>query len=322
MKIGGLSTRVTLLYGVALALSACGEGSPGTQPITTIPPTGTPTPSPTTTPTPSPTPTPAGPVIGQAGVGDTMRGPLVCGQAGTLSFGPPSNGLENIISLASIFIATDISVVYNAADTYTMTIGGSVPASNPKPAIKRTSTTGVYDYFREGTGEFEIYRNAASPKLANVTIGRVSDNSRVCFFGLGGPAAYARPSGLSTKDFTGIADGIAMEGGTNYRLFGSATTARVDYVSARVDIRIEFRGYESAFGHFLDAPRSDTRVATGTATLGTNGIFEGTVTSADGYTGPVRGQLYGATAGGLTMAYALRKSTTDVAFGMAGLDAN
>ena len=325
MRQRPVSIRILLLGSAIFALGGCGGGGgddSGGAPITIINP-----PTPPATPTPSPpatgtTPATA-PAIGLAGIGDTLKGPMACGQAGTLFFNVNPRALDRIGSLASIFLVPELSLTYTAVDTYGLAIGGVAAANPPIPSIKRTSRSGVYDYFQQDAGEFELYRNATTSRLNTVTIGRVSDATRICFFGLGGPTAYARPAGLSTKDFTGFADGIAIDAtGVNYRLFQSVTTARVDYVAARVELRLDLRGRESAFSGFATQPVAGGSVATGTATLANNGVFEGNVTTADGYSGTVRGQLYGTGASGLTVAFNLRRTGSELAFGAAGLDAN
>lgn len=327
--------RMALLCSVLGMANGCGDdsGDGATPTVIATPtpsPSATPTTTPSTTPSPSPspspsstgTPTPSVPPLALANVGETLRGPLACGQAGRLTFALTPPALLRIESLASVFQAGDIDIAYKAADTYELSIGGTVAATRPDPSIKRPSVGGVYDYFQKDSGEFEVYRNATADRLTNVTLGRVSDQSRVCFFAVGGPAAYVRPASVSTRDFGGFADGVATDDtGTNFRLFQSPATARVDYTSGRVDIRMELRGRELAFNGFTDQPVAGSQVATGSATLGADGVFEGTLTTPQGFTGTVRGRLHGASPTGMTLAFAMRKSTVEFAIGSAGLDA-
>ena len=323
--------RIALLCGALSIVSGCGDESDDATPApgATATPSPSPSPSPTSpapspSPSPSPSPTPSptssAPPVALARVGDTLRGPMACVGASLEFTGTPPR-LSKIRTLASIYLANTIAINYTALDTYAITIGGTA-AANPNPATKTTSATRVYDYFNGGEfGEFELYRNAAT-SLTNVTLGRISSRENVCFYAAGGPAAYAAPGGATTRDFAGFADGIATDDtGANYRLFQSPATVRVNYAGGTVDIRMELRGRDLPFSTFIDVPVAGSEVATGTTALRSDGTFEGTVSTPGGFTGNVRGQLYGASPTGMALAFWMRKSTVEFAVGSAGLDA-
>lgn len=327
--------RAALLCGIVGLATGCGgdsdDGSPAptaTAPAPSPSPSPSPSaPAPTPSPTPGPTPSPTGsptgsaPPVALANVGDTLRGPAACVGASTGFAGPPPR-LDKIGAVASLNLVNSFVIDYKALDTYAFTIGGSA-AGDASPAIKAPSWTGVYDYFNNGDfGEFELYRNAAIP-LTNVTLGRLSGKSNICFYAVGGPAAYAAPAGVASRTFTGFVDGIAADDrGENFRLFQSPATVRVNYATGRVDISMDLQGRELPFSTFVDVKVAGRQIATGTATLTGEGVFQGTVSTPQGFTGSVRGQLYGSNPSGMALAFTMQKSSVEFAFGAAGLDAD
>ncbi len=319
--------RLALLCGVACVMTSCGgdsEDSPPAPIATATPapsPSPSPSPSPTTSPSPTPSPTSSASPVALANVGDTLRGPAACVGASTEFVASPPR-LNKIGTVASLNLVNNFTIDYKALDTYALALGGTA-AGTPDPTIKMASATGVYDYFNNKEfGEFELYRNAAF-RLTNVTLGRLSGKPNVCFYAVGGPAAYAAPAGGATRTFTGFVDGIAADDtGNNFRLFQSPATVRVNYATGRVDISMDLRGRELPFSTFIDVQVAGSQTATGTATLTSEGVFEGTVSTPQGYTGSVRGQLYGSSPSGMALAFTMRKSTVEFAIGAAGLDAS
>ncbi|MGJ3629600.1 hypothetical protein AB5I41_27165 [Sphingomonas sp. MMS24-JH45] len=105
-------------------------------------------------------------------------------------------------------------------------------------------------------------------------------------------------------------------------LFQSPATVRVDYATGRVDIDIDLQGRELPFSAFMDVTVAGRQTATGTATLASDGVFQGMVSTPQGYTGSVRRQLSGSSQRRNDARLHDGDSTVEFAFGAAGLDAN
>lgn len=304
---------------LAVTLSGCDDGS--NPPLTAVAPTPTPSPSPSPSPTPTPTPTPAT-RIGQADIGQSFGGPMACA-GGTFMRTAQSDGttqMSGINSLTAPKIDNRLQVGYPAENTYKLDING-MSGPSLDPADKKTGPTIIYDYFRDGADEFEIYRNILDNKLLFVTIGRYSSNTELCFFAAGGPPPFVHPGNRFAAPvlFMGFGDGIFYSNGTALRLLESAAKADVNYIASTVAITLTLRGRAPVFGDLKASTTEET--VTGTVQISPNGGIAGVLNGSNGLTGTVAGQLYDASPAGLTLAFQFGRPNGDIYYGAAGLDA-
>ncbi|MBV1687608.1 hypothetical protein KRR38_07915 [Novosphingobium sp. G106] len=261
---------------LVLSLSGCEDGS--TPPLTAVSPTPSPSPSPSPTPTPTPTPVPAT-RIGQADIGQSFGGPMACA-GGTFARTAQSDGttqMSGIASLTAPRIDNRLQVGYPAENTYKLDTNG-MGGPTFDPVDKKAGPTFVYDYFRDGADEFEIYRNKLDNKLFFVTIGRYSDNSQLCFYAAGGPPAFVHPGNRfqAPLPFLGFGDGIFYSNGTALRLLESAAKADVNYISSTVAITLTLRGRAPVFGEVANSTTEET--VTTRAQISPNGSITGNLT--------------------------------------------
>lgn len=302
---------------LALLLGGCEDGT--TPPLTVVSPTPSPSPSPSPTPTPTPVPATR---IGQADIGQSFGGPMACaGGIFTRTAQPDgTTQMSGITSLTAPKIDNRLQVGYPAENTYKLDVNGMGGASID-PIDKKTGPTFIYDYFRDGADEFEIYRNKLDNKLFFVTIGRSSDNSQLCFYAAGGPPAFVHPGNRfqAPFPFLGFGDGIFYSNGTALRLLESAAKADVNYIASTVAITLTLRGRAPVFGEVTGSTTEET--VTSTAQISPNGSITGILTGSSGLTGTIVGQLYDANPTGMTVAFQLTRANGDIYYGAAGLDA-
>lgn len=309
---------------IALLAAGCNsEGSDGPSIVATP----TPTPAPTPAPTPTPTPPPPSSVnrIAQAEVGQFFEGPVACA-GGTFTSATTGSNAGQLIDVLTIqtpkIVDNALRVDYLAVDNFRLDFNGFGGATF-MPSQKTAGPMMFYDYFRNGTEEFELYRNATDMDLFFTTVGRYSDNGgSICFFAAGGPPRYVDPgSRIQSMPFLGFADGLAQIGGVSYRLFQSPANATIDYRARTAEIRLILAGYRPVFGEVPGGGSTVGDTVTGTATLDVNGYVSGTLSGPAGLTGTWVGKLFDASPTGFAVTFEVRRANGDLYFGAAGLDA-
>jgi hypothetical protein len=233
-----------------------------------------------------------------------------------------SSQISGIASLTAPKIDKRLRVGYAAENTYKLDIDG---AAGPvfDPVDKKAGPTFIYDYFRDGADEFEIYRNILDNDIFFATIGRYSTNTELCFYAAGGPPPFVHPGTRfqAPFPFLGFGDGIFYSNGTALRLLESSAQGDVNYIASTVAIKLVLRGRAPVFGEVANNGSTTEETVTGTAQISASGAISGNLTGSNGLTGSLAGQLYDAGPSGMTLAYQLTRPNGDIYYGAAALDA-
>ena len=191
-----------------------------------------------------------------------------------------------------------------------------VPASGPFDTLRTSLGSGHF-------ANLELARPGTGVTLSYTTFGNIIESfgepgdSQITFFAAGSLTPPRQIPTTGTATFSGVADGLWVDGGTTRRLFGSQATLTANFGAGEVTSRLDLRGHDNAFGDFLSAPTTTLGTFTGTGRIGSNGFFSGTYSPAAGYSGSFGGALFGPSAEEFGLSFELTGSAGQTAFGAA-----
>jgi hypothetical protein len=279
------------LVALALCLAACGGGGgdrPGSMP--------TPTPAPPPAPPPPPTAaqdfTKTAPVSMKVGVHVRDAG----------------NGRNAVASVERLDdvqppLSNFLAITYLGPDSYGFDwnrFGGTVVEA----ADKVSEPTGLFDHWRtpladNHAAEVQLAkRGAGGVTLTYLSYGALfettsSDGDALLTFFYGGQGTIqAEMPTTGTATYSGIVDGLWVDGSTTRRLFGSEARLVADFATGTVTSTLELVGRGDPFGDFMAAPATTLGTFTGTGFI--DGVtFGGRYADTAGYSGGFDGNFFG-----------------------------
>jgi hypothetical protein len=305
---------------LATILAACGSG--GGEGVGFNPP-------PPLSPTPSPTPTPVSVAPFRNGSTPTFYSTNHVAAAARVGVEPVAGGKSRVISLDQLRHLGGAGIgnfEYRGSNSYAVEFAGfggpvflpadQAPSSGPFDSFRTTSGAGHY-------ANLELARPGAGIALTYATFGNViesfgsSTDAEVVFFAVGSPTPRAQAPTTGSATFTGIADGLWVDGATTRRLYGSSATLTADFAAGQVTSRLDLRGHGDPFGAFQAAPTTTLGTFSGTGTIASSGFYSGGYAPAGGYSGSFQGTFYGPAAEEFGLGFQLTGSPGQSAIGVA-----
>jgi hypothetical protein len=199
-----------------------------------------------------------------------------------------------------------LSITYLGPDSYGFDwngFGGTAVTA----ADKVSEPTGLFDLWRmplDDNHAAEVAfarRGAGGVTLTYLSYGALfethssaGDGFLTFFYGGQGTTVAQMPT-TGTATYSGIADGLWVDGSTTRRLFGSEARLVADFASGKVTSTLELAGRGDPFGDFMAAPVTTLGTFTGTGSIASTG-FNGTYAPNLGYSGSFAGNFFGPSA--------------------------
>jgi hypothetical protein len=313
--------------GLGLAATGCsGEGGGLGPRVASVPPPPVVVVNPPVSdPAPVPIPPPAtGPQYDQNNVQMTVKATVATAndRVRVIAVNTPSTLNKNW---------SGVSIVSNGADGYIVDING-FGGPNFKPADKDTSTGGPAAVYRTPVDVryADILEIVSAPpaveltytSLANLSslelLNATTADAVISFLALGDRTPVSQMPVTGTARFTGIADGLWVDGNSSYRLYGSPVSLTADFGAGTVTSRLELRGYGNAFGEFWKAPTTTLGSFTATGKIGAGqSSFNGNIAAVNGYAGDFSGNFIGPAAGEFGFGFRLNGNASQAVIGVA-----
>jgi hypothetical protein len=305
---------------VTLCAGCGGEGQGSGTATVAVVAVPSPAPSPTPAPTPSPTATATVPRFLGALPGTQLVGVMACARDQAIYDG--QRRLTGLQSLTAAKIDNSLQLTYRGPDSYAFDVNGFGGPSFG-PADTRPSSNRAYDQFVSSVqGEMFI-----EPLMTFTALG-LETGAGLCFFAVG-DRADGLPEVRDEEHFV-AADGLAGEGGTLLRLYGSQGQMRVAIDAREVSFDLRLSGRGDPFGDFTARPQREITRLTSTLKYDGNGaIRPTTVQTGNGYTGTISGVFttrrayaVGGGGGGAVFTFELRNQKGELIFGAISTEAN
>lgn len=149
-----------------------------------------------------------------------------------------------------------------------------------------------------------------------LTTGGTNSELTLSFLAIGSRTPASQMPTTGTARFSGIVDGLWVDGATSRRLYGSTATLTADFAAGRVTSVLALTGRDNPFGDFQSAPATSLGTFTGTGTISAAG-FAGSYGAAGGYSGPFSGHFYGPGAEEYGLGFSLTGGANQTAIGVA-----
>lgn len=310
----------TAPLGLAIVLAGCGGGGGSIGLLPPPPASVAPAPAPVPPPAPIP-PFPNGSTptfystTHASAVAQVRRETLEGGKSRVV-------GLDGISFLGGNGIG---NFEYRGPDSYAVEFAGfGGPAFGPDD---KATTSTLFDIFhtkglQDSFANLELIRPGTGVRLTYTTFGNVMqtfdspNNAEITFFVAGAPTPRGEVPTTGSASFTGIADGLWVDGATTRRLYGSPATLTANFASGQVTSRLELRGHADPFGNFSAAATTALGTFVGTGLIASSGSFSGSYGPAAGYSGSFGGKFYGAAASEYGLSFRLTGSSGQTAFGV------
>ncbi len=311
--------RTPTLTGVmAASLSVAGCGGGGTlASIPTPPPAPSPTPSPAAAVPPFPS---ASPPTTYNAENVTMGADITVQQL-------PGDkarvtGITNVKGIQDPN-HVGLSLTYEGPDRYTLDYNGfGGPGFLPADV---DGSTAEFDSFRKAakggyTENLELARKGVGITLTYMTFGNQTtigpyDNT-ITFFAAGSFTSAAHMPTSGTANYTGVADGLWVDGGVTRRLYGSPASLTADFATGRVTSILDLRGREVTERIVVAAPTTVLGKFTGTGTIRGAGA-SGSYAPTGGYSGSFSGGFFGPSAEEYGVAFKLTGGPNQSVLGVA-----
>lgn len=311
-----------------LALSVLTAGCAGGGGVNSTPPlVGTPSPSTPTLPPAPPEPVP--PFPGSSPSTFFLTDEVSATAEVRIERGNGTASVTGVERLTDVLAPNRniISVEYRGPDSYfveTNGFGGSgfLPIeredSSPPFDTYRSQDKGGYvdilQVAKKGVGITLTYMSFGS--YGFLTTGDANNELTLSFLAIGSRTPSSQMPTTGTARFSGIVDGLWIDGASSRRLYGSSATLTADFAAGRVTSVLALTGRENPFGDFQSAPATSLGTFTGTGAISAAG-FAGNYGSSNGYSGPFSGHFYGPGAEEYGLAFSLSGGANQSAFGIA-----
>lgn len=308
---------------LALCLSACGGG--GNRPVAAPPPPAPPPPPPAAPPL-EPYPSASPPVgYGAAEVSATAFLGQGRGPAGEVRI----TGVQRVESVQEPG-RNALSLEYLGPNSYAFDFNGfGGPILRPQDRIGGSAP--LDRFVREQDGYTDILQIAppgAGIELTHTTFGNVisvwtpgnpgDSNALLTFFAAGSITPAGQMPTTGSGSYSGIADGLWVDGDVTYRLYGSPVSLTADFATGGVTTTLDLVGRGDPFGDFLNASTTRLGVFTGTGTIGAlSSRFDGNFAPTGGWAGQFRGFFFGPAAREFGYTFRLNGGPDQTAFGAA-----
>lgn len=319
----------TILGPAPIALLAACGGAGGQVASAPRPPAGVPAPAPA--PSPGPAPAPAPSLVAEFPSAST---PTYYSTSHVSS--PVDAKLERFTDgtarveavAASTFDGTPSlgNFEYRGKDSYAVEFYGFGGPSFP--ASSKLASTAEFERFRTALqgGHFANLNlarlGAAGLDFTYSSLGNVlqsidrPDHVEITFFALGSTTPASQMPRTGKANYSGIADGLWLDGPVTRRLYGSTAQLEADFARGELTSTLELRGRDDAFGNFGQAPSTLFGLFTGTAAI-SGSHFQGNYARTGGYAGTFSGQFFGPSAQEAGWAFRLTGAAGQTAFGAA-----
>jgi hypothetical protein len=140
-------------------------------------------------------------------------------------------------------------------------------------------------------------------------LGTAQPVALIDFFAVGQGTRQSEMPRSGTAEYSGVADGLWVDGITTRRLWGSKSFVSVDFAAGLVTARLDLVSRGDPFGDYRSAPATalGSFSGSGTITLGPmSSRFEGRFVPAGGYTGSFAGNFFGPRAEEIGLAFQLQ----------------
>lgn len=314
---------------LSVLVAGCGGGDGGGGINSTPPPVGTPsTPTPTTpAPAPSPSPGAVSPFPG-ASPSTFLTDEVTAAAAVRVE---RENGTYRVTGVERLNTVSTpnrgiITVAYRGPDSYFVETNG-FGGSGFLP-VEREDSSPLFDTYRsQDKGGYidilQVAKKGTGITLTYMSFGsygflRTGANSELTlsFLAIGSRTPASQIPTTGTARFSGIVDGLWVDGATSRRLYGSTATLTADFAAGRVTSVLALTGRDNPFGNFQSAPATSLGTFTGTGTISTAG-FAGSYGAAGGYSGPFSGHFYGPGAEEFGLGFSLTGNANQTAIGVA-----
>ncbi len=309
----------------ALALAGCGGGgsgaslssTPGPAPVTPPTPPQTPPPPPTATVSPFPS---ASPPTYYTTVHATVNAKVTTG--------PSPNGTQKVTGLTNTtFVGMPSlgNIEYRATDTYLVEFYGM--GGLRFDPDEKVASSDVYEQFHDFAwdpyfGNLQLARRDRGIQFTYLTFGSVFEgidsptHGALTFFAAGSETPVSMMPQTGSASYSGIADGLWIDGGVTRRLYGSTATLTANFGTGQVTSSLNLRGLSDPFGDFTAGQATPLGLFTGTASISGAG-FAGNYAASAGYSGPFTGRFSGPAAEEYGLAFRLNGGTNQTVVGMA-----
>jgi hypothetical protein len=283
--------------------------------------------------TPSPTPTPAAAAVppfpsSSPPTAYTARHASV---TANVSLQQLAGGQARVTSLNGITFGPTSglgNISYEGPNSYSVEFGGfGGPAFRPADLA---ASTAAFDVFRtepypgypSSIANLEIARKDAGVNLTYTTFGNVIETqdqigrAQITYFVAGSSTPAARMPTTGTARFSGIADGLWIDGTTTRRLYGSIATLTANFATGGIISTLDLFGHADPFGEFLSAPTTPLGNFTGSGTI-SGATFQGVYGQVIGYSGAFAGDFNGPAANEFGLSFTLTGQPGQSAFGVA-----
>lgn len=314
-------------FSLALVLTGCGGGGGGI--VSTPTPPATPTPSPTPSPTPTPTPTPSAVVQPfPSSNPPTAYSTVNVSVNANVTTAPSPNGAQRvtgITSLTSVGTPSFGSFEYRGPDNYAVEFGGfGGPVFDPD---EKVASSEAYELFYDFAWEpyfanLELARRDRGIQFTYLTFGSVMagidrpDHGEITFFVAGSQTPDSQMPRSGSATYTGIADGLWIDGSTVRRLYGSSATLTADFGSGQVTSTLNLAGRSDPFGAFTAGQLTTLGVFNGTGAI-SGRTFDGSYAPTAGYSGPFTGTFFGPAAEEYGLSFRLNGGVDQSVIGVA-----
>lgn len=307
---------------LALPLLTAGCGGGGGGDLTSTPPTVTPSPS------PSP-PQPVPPFPGTPPASFFLTDEVTATAAVRVERGNGTARVTGVERLTDVLAPnrSHVSVEYRGPDSYAIEMNGfGGPSFLP---VEREDSSPIFDTYRsqdkggyvdilqvakKGAGITLTYMSFGSYGFLNIS--GASSELALSFLAIGSRTPASQMPTTGSARFSGIVDGLWVDGATTRRLYGSTATLTADFAAGRVTSVLALTGRDNPFGDFQSAPATSLGTFTGTGTIDASG-FAGNYGASNGYSGPFSGHFYGPAAEEHGLTFRLSGGADKTVFGVA-----